>query len=57
MSTTETAPLPATSQDFHRLSFTGNAAEYFGIWIVNILLTIITLASIGLGAAQPLFLR
>lgn len=43
MSTTDTAPLPAASQDFHRLSFTGNAAEYFGIWIVNILLTIITL--------------
>ncbi|MCV9962896.1 YjgN family protein [Pararhizobium sp. BT-229] len=41
MSTTETAP-PA-SQEFHRLSFTGNAAEYFGIWIVNILLTIVTL--------------
>jgi uncharacterized membrane protein YjgN (DUF898 family) len=43
MSTIETAPVPAASQDFHRLSFTGNAAEYFGIWIVNILLTIITL--------------
>jgi uncharacterized membrane protein YjgN (DUF898 family) len=43
MSTPDTAPLPAASQDFHRLSFTGNAAEYFGIWIVNILLTIVTL--------------
>jgi len=43
MSITETAPLPAASRDFHRLSFTGNAAEYFGIWIVNVLLTIITL--------------
>ncbi|WP_426237182.1 YjgN family protein [Pararhizobium sp. DWP1-1-3] len=43
MSITDTAPLPAASQDFHRLSFTGKAAEYFGIWIVNILLTIITL--------------
>ncbi|AFL48975.1 uncharacterized membrane protein YjgN (DUF898 family) [Sinorhizobium fredii] len=47
-------PLPAQSVgqasfgraapgDFHRLSFTGNGSEYFGIWIVNILLTIITL--------------
>ncbi|OHV85979.1 YjgN family protein [Ensifer sp. LCM 4579] len=26
-----------------RLSFTGSAGEYFGIWIVNILLTIVTL--------------
>ncbi|OBZ92720.1 membrane protein [Pararhizobium polonicum] len=43
MSMTETAPLPAASQEFHRLSFTGKATEYFGIWIVNILLTIITL--------------
>ena len=36
-------PLPAASQDFHRLSFTGSGKEYFGIWIVNILLTILTL--------------
>lgn len=28
---------------FHRVSFTGKASEYFGIWIVNVLLTIITL--------------
>src|SRR6218665_1194187 len=28
---------------FHRVSFTGRASEYFGIWIVNVLLTIITL--------------
>jgi len=28
---------------FHRLSFTGKASEYFGIWIVNVLLTIVTL--------------
>lgn len=41
--TTAAAPLPPASQDFHRLSFTGKASEYFGIWIVNILLTIITL--------------
>lgn len=27
----------------HRFTFTGNAKEYFGIWIVNVLLTIITL--------------
>jgi uncharacterized membrane protein YjgN (DUF898 family) len=42
MSTVETAPQSA-SKEFHRLSFTGRAGEYFGIWIVNILLTIITL--------------
>lgn len=29
--------------DFQRLSFAGRASEYFGIWIVNILLTIVTL--------------
>ncbi|MQB44101.1 DUF898 family protein [Rhizobium sp. ICMP 5592] len=28
---------------FQRASFTGSAKEYFGIWIVNILLTIVTL--------------
>lgn len=28
---------------FHRVTFTGKASEYFGIWIVNVLLTIITL--------------
>ncbi|MBA8880251.1 YjgN family protein [Phyllobacterium myrsinacearum] len=27
----------------HRFSFSGNAKEYFGIWIVNVLLTIVTL--------------
>jgi len=29
--------------DYQRLSFTGSGKEYFGIWIVNILLTIVTL--------------
>ncbi len=33
---------PATT-NFERGSFRGNAKEYFGIWIVNVLLTIITL--------------
>lgn len=28
---------------FHRIAFTGKASEYFGIWIVNVLLTILTL--------------
>lgn len=34
-----------TSSEFNDLdvTFTGNAREYFGIWIVNVLLTIITL--------------
>lgn len=34
------APLADT---VHRLEFTGKGSEYFGIWIVNLLLTIITL--------------
>ncbi len=33
----------AAQGDFQRLSFTGSGSEYFGIWIVNILLTIVTL--------------
>lgn len=33
----------AAEGDIQRLSFTGSGSEYFGIWIVNILLTIITL--------------
>lgn len=40
--TTEQQSLPDASDTFHRLSFSGRATEYFGIWIVNILLTIIT---------------
>lgn len=38
-------PVAATSptEAFHRLSFTGSGKEYFGIWIVNILLTIVTI--------------
>jgi uncharacterized membrane protein YjgN (DUF898 family) len=36
-------PLPATLGQVTRFSFDGHAAEYFGIWIVNIMLTVITL--------------
>ncbi|MGD9478005.1 UNVERIFIED_ORG: DUF898 domain-containing protein [Roseateles sp. XES5] len=37
-------PQPAgQAGGFHRLVFTGKASEYFGIWIVNVLLTILTL--------------
>ncbi|MEK1928082.1 MAG: YjgN family protein [Rhizobium giardinii] len=43
MSAIETARLSRGSESFQRLSFTGTAKEYFGIWIVNILLTIVTL--------------
>lgn len=44
----ETASMQGTltqrvPDNFHRLSFTGSGKEYFGIWIVNVLLTIITL--------------
>jgi uncharacterized membrane protein YjgN (DUF898 family) len=34
---------PQAAVTFQRASFKGNATEYFGIWIVNILLTIVTL--------------
>lgn len=34
---------PVAAGTFARASFTGSASEYFGIWIVNILLTIVTL--------------
>ncbi len=37
-----TPPL-AEAAKLERASFTGSASEYFGVWIVNILLTIITL--------------
>ncbi|NKL33479.1 DUF898 family protein [Rhizobium leguminosarum bv. viciae] len=33
----------AAANAFERARFTGTASEYFGIWIVNVLLTIITL--------------
>ena len=37
-------PQPAgQAVGFHRFGFTGRASEYFGIWIVNVLLTILTL--------------
>lgn len=36
-------PTPQFSQ-VHRFKFHGDAMEYFGIWIVNILLTIVTLS-------------
>jgi uncharacterized membrane protein YjgN (DUF898 family) len=34
------APAPPSAEPFH---FTGKAGEYFGIWIVNLFLTIVTL--------------
>ena len=38
------SPQPAgQAGGFHRIVFTGKASEYFGIWIVNVLLTILTL--------------
>lgn len=39
----EAAPARDVPSDFHRFSFLGSGKEYFGIWIVNILLTIVTL--------------
>lgn len=38
------SPQPAgQAGGFHRVTFTGKASEYFGIWIVNVLLTILTI--------------
>lgn len=41
MGLVDTPPVPADR--FARASFAGSASEYFGIWIVNVLLTILTL--------------
>ena len=38
----EVVPAPP-SEETHRLVFTGKGREYFGIWIVNLLLTIVSL--------------
>ena len=45
METSASAPLPR----FERIEFVGSGGEYFRIWIVNLLLTIITLGSIPPG--------
>lgn len=42
MNTNENQTIPSESNDLE-ITFTGNAREYFGIWIVNVLLSIITL--------------
>jgi uncharacterized membrane protein YjgN (DUF898 family) len=34
---------PVAAQGMQLFSFTGGASEYFGIWIVNVLLSILTL--------------
>ncbi len=39
----ETADLPASSPESLQFEFTGDAVEFFKIWIVNICLTIVTL--------------
>jgi uncharacterized membrane protein YjgN (DUF898 family) len=39
----ESPPRAASPRAPEQLHFTGNGAEYFGIWIVNLLLTIVTL--------------
>ena len=46
MADTETAPAAAPRaihMQRENFSFTGTVREYFGIWIVNVLLTIVTL--------------
>ncbi len=42
MTGSEGQAAPATHAETQLFSFNGNAREYFGIWIVNILLTIVT---------------
>ncbi|WP_336169639.1 YjgN family protein [Ensifer sp. MJa1] len=39
----QAAPARDVPSDFHRFAFMGSGKEYFGIWIVNVLLTIVTL--------------
>jgi uncharacterized membrane protein YjgN (DUF898 family) len=43
ISASESPAQAAASRPPEQLRFTGNGAEYFGIWIVNLLLTIVTL--------------
>lgn len=43
MAAIEQSPPWSGKSFFEQASFAGNASEYFGIWIVNILLTIVTL--------------
>ena len=41
--TSDSPPLPASTFEPEQVHFTGTGTEYFGIWIVNLLLTILTL--------------
>ena len=43
VSASESAPQASSPRAPEQLRFTGSGAEYFGIWIVNLLLTIVTL--------------
>jgi uncharacterized membrane protein YjgN (DUF898 family) len=43
ISTSESAPQTSSSLPPEQLHFSGRGGEYFGIWIVNLLLTIVTL--------------
>ena len=40
---TDLAQPAAVARETHRFVFSGTAREYFGVWIVNVLLTIVTL--------------
>ena len=42
-SSTYSAPLPESAYHCQRFRFHGSASEYFGIWMVNMMLTIVTL--------------
>ena len=43
MDTETLSPPQNSSHRAEQLHFTGSGTEYFGIWIVNLLLTIVTL--------------
>lgn len=38
------APLASTARETYRLKFTGDGGVYMGVWLVNLLLTVVTLA-------------
>src|SRR3984957_15415080 len=50
VSASESAPQASSPRAPEQLRFTGSGAEYFGIWIVNLLLTIVTLGIFSAGA-------
>ena len=44
------APTSSNKRHYHPFTFHGNALEFFKIWIVNVLLTVVTLGIYSAGA-------